>query len=27
LKLAFKKIVAKEEEPTETVKKIFIKKS
>jgi len=27
LKLAFKKIVAKEEEPTETVKKISIKKS
>ena len=27
LKLAFKKIVAKEEEPTETIKKISIKKS
>jgi HSP20 family protein len=27
LKLAFKKIIAKEEEPTETVKKISIKKS
>ena len=27
LKLAFKKIIAKEKEPTETVKKISIKKS